>query len=369
LESVFNAAGGFPYGNVAGFTLGDNFANPDIRPEFTNEKEVGLELGFLDNRINFQGAYYHTTTNNQTIPISISSTTGGTSATINSGVMTNEGIELDLKFTPVFNTRNGLRWDFGINYTHINNKVKSIAEGLNEVNVGGNAYAIVGQSYPTIKVNDWLRDSATNQVIVDAKTGYPTLDNSGPKAFGAGNPPHKIGLVTTLSWKGVTLSAVADYRAGAVIYNDLGQDLDFTGISWYSTQSGRQRFVIPNTVYKDASGKYVQNTNVTTQSGNENFWASTWNQAESPYLNSADFWKLRELAINYELPRSVIGNVKWIKGINFGIVGRNLFMWKAKENVWTDPEFATSNSNAVGFTNINQTPPTRIFGANLTVNF
>src|SRR5678809_727133 len=93
LESVFNAAPGFPYGNVAGFTLGDVFANPNIRPEFTNEKEVGLELGFLDNRINFQGAYYHTTTNNQTIPIAISTTTGGSFATINSGVMTNEGFE------------------------------------------------------------------------------------------------------------------------------------------------------------------------------------------------------------------------------------------------------------------------------------
>jgi TonB-linked outer membrane protein, SusC/RagA family len=369
LQSVFNAAPGFPYGNVAGFTLGDNFANPDIRPEFTTEKEVGIELGFLDNRINFQGAYYHTNTDNQTIPIAISYATGGNSATINSGVMTNDGFEGDLKFTPVINTRNGLRWDFGINFTYINNKVKSIAPGLDEVNVGGNAYAIVGQPYPTIKVNDWQRDSATGQVIVDAKTGYPTLDNSGPKAYGAGNPPYKVGLTTTLSWKGITLSAVADFRSGAVIYNDLGQDLDFTGISWYSTQSGRQRFVIPNTVYQDASGKFVQNTNVTTQSGNENFWASTWNAAESPYLNSADFWKLRELALNYELPRSVIGNVKWIKGINFGIVGRNLFMWKAKENVWTDPEFATSNSNAVGFTNINQTPPTRIFGANLTVNF
>jgi len=372
LESVFNAAPGFPYGNVAGFTLGDNFANPNIRPEFTNEKEVGLELGFLDNRINFQGAWYHTTTNNQTIPIAISTTTGGSSATINSGVMTNEGFEGDLKFTPVINTRNGLRWDFGVNFTYIKNRVVSIAEGLDEVNIGGNAYAVVGQPYPTIKVNDWLRDSATNQVIVDAKTGYPTLDNSGPKSYGTGNPPYKIGLTTTLSWKGVTLSAVADYRAGAVIYNDLGQDLDFTGISWYSTQSGRQRFVIPNTVYLDpSSGKYVQNTNVTTQSGNENFWASTWNQAETPYLNSADFWKLRELAINYEIPRSVLGNIKWIKGINFGVVGRNLFMWKAKENVWTDPEFAPSsiNPNAIGFTNINQTPPTRIFGANLTVNF
>src|SRR5205085_1017672 len=114
---------------------------------------------------------------------------------------------------------------------------------------------------------------------------------------------------------------------------------------------GRQPFVLPNSVYKDASGKYIPNTNIVTRDGNATFWSSTWNAIESNYVNSADFWKLREISLTYELPKSVIGDLKWIKAINIGVVGRNLFTWKAKDNVWTDPEFSFDNGNGTGLTN------------------
>ena len=368
LNNTLGAGAGFPYGGTAGFTVGNTFNNPDIKPEFVNEKEIGLDLAFLDSRINFTGAYYTSRSTNQTIPITISPTTGFSNAVINSGVMTDKGIELDLKFTPVLKTRNGLRWDFGVNFTYIKNVVESIASGLNEVNVGGNSYAAVGRPYPSLKVSDWLRDSS-GRIIVNSTSGFPSIDPAGLKYYGGTNPPYKLGLTTTLSWKGLTLSAVADFRSGAVIDNNIGNNLDFTGVSWYSTQSNRLPFVIPNSVYKDASGKIVPNTNIVTKDGNALFWASTWNAIESNYVNSADFWKLREISITYELPKAVIGSLKWIKAVNIGVVGRNLFTWKAKENVWTDPEFSFDNGNGTGLTNINQTPPSRIFGANLTVTF
>src|SRR5206468_9948437 len=99
LDNTFTAAPGFPY-SVAGFTLNNNYANPDIKPEFTTEKEIGLELGFLNNRIYVTSAYFDAVTNNQTIPINISSTTGFTQAFVNSGEMQNKGIELDVKISP-----------------------------------------------------------------------------------------------------------------------------------------------------------------------------------------------------------------------------------------------------------------------------
>ena len=367
LQNKFLVGGGFPFGGTAGFTLDTRFANPNIKPEFTTEDEVGLELGFFDNRINLSTAYYKTSTKNQTIPAALSATTGGTNYVINSGEMTNEGIEADLKLTPLLKSRTGFRWDFNINFTYIDNRVRSIAPGLDTVNVGGQAYAISGLAYPSIQVSDFKRDSL-GRLIVNPATGYPSLAAL-PRYFGTSNPPYKLGLNTTISWKGLTLSATADFRAGAVIENAIGGDLDFTGVSWYSAQRNRQRFVIPNSVILGAGGKYVPNTNITTNSGNEGFWASTWNQAQSPYLNSSDFWKIREVTLSYELPRKILGNLKWIKGVNIAVTGRNLLMFRAKENVWTDPEFANTIGNGVGTTDINQTPPTRIFGGNLTINF
>ena len=108
---------GFPYGSQAGFTISNNFANPGLKPEFTTEKEVGLELRFLQNRLTFEAAFYNTKTTNQTIPSQISSATGFTSATINLGSMTNKGVELDLSLTPLLNL-GPVKWDFGATFAY-----------------------------------------------------------------------------------------------------------------------------------------------------------------------------------------------------------------------------------------------------------
>src|SRR6266542_166527 len=325
LENVFNAGAGFPYTNAAGYTVGNSFANADIKPELTTEKEVRLELAFFKNRVNFIAAYYNALTKDQTIPIAISPTTGFTSAFVNSGEMSNKGIELDMRITPLLRTKDGFKWDVGVNFAYNKNRVESIGYGLTDVNVGGNSFAVVGEAYPTIKTTDWQRDP-DGRIIVDKITGLPTLDPT-PKIFGTANPPYRIGINTSISCKGFTLNALADGRFGAIIFNSIGSSLDFTGVSWYSAQAGREAFVIPNSVYDDGTGKYVPNTNISVSAGHQLFWASTWNNAGSDYINSAD------------------------------------------ENIWTDPEFSNTNGNGIGTNDINQTPPTKFYGANISVTF
>jgi TonB-linked SusC/RagA family outer membrane protein len=365
LDNLALVSGGFPYGSQAGFTISNNFANPGLQPEFTKETEVGLELGFLKNRIAFTGAYFSTKTTNQTIPSQISSATGFTSATINLGSMTNKGYELDLKISPVINSRD-IRWSFAVNYTHITNKVGQDLGG--EISLGNAAYAIPGLPYPYIKTTDWVRDPE-GRIIVDKVTGFPT--KAGPLALmGTSVPPSKLGLSTQVSYKGLTLSAVADARFGAIVNNSIGSSLDFTGISAYTAQTGRQPFVIPNSVIDDGTGKFVPNTTVATIDANWRFWANTWNQAGSNYVNSGDFWKIREIALTYEFSKNLLDKTKIIQQASLSLSGRNLFMFRPKDNVWTDPEFsAAGTGNAVGTNDIFQTPPTRLYGVTLNVTF
>jgi len=365
LDNLALVSGGFPYGAQAGFTISNNYANPGLLPEFTHEKEIGLELGFLKNRINFQAAYFDTKTTNQTIPSQISSATGFTSATVNLGSMTNKGYELDLRLTPVLNLKD-IRWNVGANFTHITNQVGMDLGG--EISLGNSVYAIPGKAYPYIKTTDWVRDDQ-GRIIVDKVTGFPT--KAGPLAqMGTSIPPSKLGINTSVSWKGITLSAVADGWFGAVVNNSIGSSLDFTGISAYTAQTGRQPFVIPNSVIDDGTGKYIPNTNVATIDANWRFWANTWNQAGSNYVNSADFWKIREVAITYDFPRSLTDKTKVVQQASISLSGRNLLMFRPKDNVWTDPEFsAAGTGNAVGSNDIFQTPPTRIYGITLNVTF
>ena len=128
--------------------------------------------------------------------------------------------------------------------------------------------------------------------------------------------------------------------------------------------------------------KYDPNTSLYTQSYGREFWNSTLNtDVETNYLASGAFWKIREIAINYNVPKKVY---KWnaIKGLSIGVSGRNLFMFLPKSNQWTDPEFSSTGStatignptaafsgNAQGRSTANNLPPTRIFGASISVQF
>jgi hypothetical protein len=87
-------------------------------------------------------------------------------------------------------------------------------------------------------------------------------------------------------------------------------------------------------------------------------------------MTSAAFWKLREVSLSYDIPvKNIFGGA--IKSASVGILGRNLLMWRPKTNIWTDPEFNTESgtSNAVGFTNEYQTPPTRVYGFSVKLTF
>ena len=75
--------------------------------------------------------------------------------------------------------------------------------------------------------------------------------------------------------------------------------------------------------------------------------------------------------MNYSLPSALLTKTGFVKGVSLNLYARNLFTWVPKENQWTDPEFSfgNSNSNAVGINTINQTPPTRFYGASLSATF
>jgi TonB-linked SusC/RagA family outer membrane protein len=365
LDNLAFVSGGFPYGSQAGFTISNSYANPALQPEFTKEYEIGTELGFLKSRINLKAAYYVQKTTNQTIKTQISSSTGFTEAVVNLGSMTNKGVEVDLLLTPLLNL-GPVRWNFAANFAYNKNRVGDDLGG--EIGLGNSVSAIPGLPYPYVKVTDWVRDPE-GRIIVDKNTGFPTKA-AALAALGTTVPPTKLGLTTSFTYKNLTLAAVADARFGAVVNNSIGSSLDFTGISAYTAQTGRQPFVIPNSVIDDGTGKYIPNTNVLTVDANWRFWANTWNQAGSNYVNSADFWKIREISLTYEFGRNLLSKVKVVQQASLTLSGRNLFMFRPKDNVWTDPEFsAAGTGNAVGSNDINQTPPTRIYGATLNITF
>lgn len=369
---------GFPYGSINGYSQSVNAVQPGLKPELTQSVEIGFQLGLLANRVNLEANYYDQKAKNQTIPLQTSTAAGINSFLTNAGEIDNSGIEVDLNLTPLIRVGD-FRFNVEANFSYQNSKVLSIAGGqaeLDQINFGtvvlGGVFAVPGKDYAQLRITDFNRDP-NGHIIVDGTTGLPSFN---PNLVDAGNTNYKyfLGITPSFAYKNFTLRAVFDYRGGAKILNEAGNAMDFSGISTFDAQD-RQAFVIPNSVIETSPGKFTPNTNVPITSGFPGlpasifWWANYINQIGMPYVVSAAFIKVREVALTYDFPKRMLGTQKVVKGLSLSAIGRNLFMWRPKTNVWSDPEFSTNGAgNAVGYTTEFQTPPTRVISFGLTAN-
>lgn len=388
LEQTYSAAGGYPYGSLPGYTADNLIPDKNLKPEFVNSREVGLELGFLQNRINFDATYFYQKNTDQILDIQTSFATGFNQKKANTADFENYGVELDLRLTPLFSIGQG-KFDLRLNATWNDNKVIRLSDDVNELAIGGsnnfiqlkagapNAfnYAIVGMPAFVFKLSDYKRDPE-GRVIVDANTGNPQLSDS-LVTMGRTLPTWIVGINPSFAWKGLSIGMTIDYKGGHHAYHGLGNDMDGYGISARSAQFDRQRFVFPNSVYYDGS-KYVPNTDRQVQGAGYDFWQNQAlnTQIATNYFTSAAAWKLRELQIAYDLPGSLLRGQKIIKKATISLVGRNLITLLPESNQWSDPEFNytsttanTAQQNTYGLSSVFQTPPVRTFGGSILLTF
>lgn len=359
VQNVFSSGPGFPFGQLPALTTPTSATLPGLKPEFTLSKEVGAEIAFLENRIDLQASYFQEKTTNETVPINISAATGYTQSLANIGEMTNNGLELDLNVTPV--RTNNFTWDLGLHYTNYQNKVVSLGQ-VSTLSIGHNAYANVGKSYPQLLLTDFLRDSI-GRLVIDPNTGFPS-NATKLVDYGTTNPTYTLGINTSLRYKSFTLSVVAQYKGGNVIYNGTGYYMDIFNISKRFAVFDRSRFYFPNSVIMGTDGKYVANPN--DQLYDFALWGGF---PQSAYMTSGAFWSLRNASLSYSLPKNIVEKLKYMQNVSVSVVGSNLLLIVPKSNIWTDPEFSEDTGNATGSNSLHLSPPTRTYGVNLKIVF
>ena len=367
-NSTFFAPTGFPFGTTPGLSQSSRIVANDLGPEFTTSIEAGLEYAFLKNRISGNITAYKTNTTDQLVPINVSTAASARSYLTNLGEVENLGLEFDLNVDIIRNEN--VNWKVGGNYSGYKSEVISLKDGVDELDIGGftdnSVYVVakVGEPYPLLRTTSYLRDDQ-GRVIVDGD-GDP-IQSSVNQIQGKTTPDYILGFNTQFSYKNFKFYAVADYRTGHVFYNSLVDALEFTGLTAHSVTAGRQPFVFPNSSYSDGNGGFVENTNRLTSGGGNAFWDS-YNEVKENYVTDATTWKIREASLSYTFDDDILKN-NYIKSIDVGLFGRNLFTFRPAANVYTDPEFNYTSGNAVGIGTQAQTPPTRQFGLKLNVKF
>ena len=375
LSATFSQGDGFPYNGLPGYSADDTSYDRYLKPEFIDSKEVGFEASFLKNRITLDATYYDQNNTNQIVSIRVPRSTGYTFAFVNAASFRNYGFETQLKLTPLVNLGE-VNLNFNANYSYNNSEVLSIYQDLQELSIGGYVMAanqaVVGQPAFIFNASDYKRDDQ-GRVIIDRLTGYPIVDEVNKK-FGRTMPTHILGLNPSISWKGLTVSALFEYKGGHYAFNFIGNEMAWTGVSEITGANHRERFVIPNSVYEDPNkaGTYIENTNITVSDAQDFFTGDSYRTVASNFITSAATWRFREFSITYDIPNSLISKQSLIQGISVGVNGRNLALWLPKSNVYSDPDFKDLDSfggNIAGISNATVNPPVRTIGGTISVKF
>ncbi len=382
LESYYAASTGGSFGANPRYNPPTTMSNPFLKPESTKSWEVGLEARMLDNRVGLDLSYYKKDTYDQIVPVMVSGATGYASMYINSGHMSNSGIEVTLNLTPV--KTNNFTWDMQFNIATLDNLVVDIAPGLDYLNLQNAPFrvksgAFKGSSYPVIYGTGYVYDDAGNK-LVNPANGYNA--QTPIKPIGNATPSFTAGWSNTFNYKGFDMSILLDMQRGGHMYYTSYMWGMYSGLLeesvWKDGIDIRENGVVLDGYYgkyDDATSKFVYldaaGAVTTTPVKNtknlaaDSYGGAFYDRCDEQNVFSTDYIKLREVRLGYTIPSKYTGPIKQLRVSAFG---RNLAIFGAATKHF-DPEYLQmAGSNAQGIEG-GYIPSTRSYGFSLSFNF
>ncbi|MEC3878764.1 SusC/RagA family TonB-linked outer membrane protein [Parapedobacter sp. 10938] len=348
----------FPFQGVNAFQLSSLMASNMLTPEMVTEMEVGADLRFFKNRLGVEFSYYDKVSDKQILQQEIAGSSGFGSRVINAGEISNKGIELIVSGSPV--RTDNFSWDVLVNFSRNRYTLKSIAEGVDNIFLGGftdpQIRADKDHGYGVIWSLGWKRNDNGDLLIDD--DGYPMpADELGP--IGNVTPDWVGGIRNTFRYKGLSLSALVDTRQGGDIFN-----FD----AYYTTFYGTAEVTEQRNTYKTWKGVRASDgqPNTTPVLQDQDYFQSFYTTSMEELVEDGSFIKLREVTLSYQLPEKVIAKTPF-EDVGISVTGRNL--WIKSDFSYLDPEGSLFGSgNAQGFYHA-VTPGTRGVTFGLNVRF
>lgn len=321
--SKYQSAGSnYTYGGDATL-IPSNFANPDLKWETMKKLDVGLELGFLHDRISFKTDYYRNRQSNILTYISIPSQVGTTSYMGNlNALVQNKGFEFELNTKNILGRR--FTWSTNINLTTTNNKLLNFKDYDKLFN---RTQYIIGQPVNATQLYHYTG--------VNAQTGLPTyqdlnndgsIDYNNDRYVAKYGKPYFGGITNTFTYDNFELDFTFQFvhRYGYINptlvtnYNPIG----YNTTNQSTAELDRWTSNTSTGYYPMAYAGY--SSAFTNLSSSDYNWGNT------------SFVKFKNINISYTLPKS------WLKKANISnlsvyVQGQNLYTWTKQKYVY-DPE-------------------------------
>jgi TonB-dependent starch-binding outer membrane protein SusC len=322
------------------------FGNPDLEPERGTELELGFDASFLQDRLGLEVTWYNQRMRNGLLSVSIPPSSGFSGSILQNLLETeNRGWEVMLTASPV--ELPTVAWSSSLNFSTNNNKLISFGDDRAPTRFG--LYNPVQQHRPGYPLGGyWGRE------ILRDEEGFPLIGPNNRPQFGdsmfigPSTPTRQIGFSNTVTlFQNVQLYALLDYAGGHYLFNVPDWRRAFLGLSW-------------DVANPDADPRDV----ALMRAG---FGGASPNTVPEPWIQPADFLKLRDVSLSYLIPSRFTGRAG-IDQTRLMIAGHNL------STLWTrygglDPEINLHGDATFLRTDGFTVPPTRRISASLNVTF
>jgi iron complex outermembrane receptor protein len=263
------------FGNSAIVPITPKGYAAQIKWEETTTYNVGLDFGFLKNRINGSVDVYKRKTNDLLNEVPVAAGTNLTNYLLqNVGDMENKGIEVAVNVVPI--EKKNLRWEIGVNFAYNKNEITRLTASddpsylgveVGDINGGvGNHIQIqqVGNPINSFYVFQQVYDEAGKPlegVYVDRNHDGQITDND-RYVYYKPDADVNIGLNTELSYKKWTLSAAFRSSLGNYVYNNVASNTEMKADMWTNNFICNRVTTAPYSDFAQAqyrSDYYVQN--------------------------------------------------------------------------------------------------------------
>ncbi|MGB5382807.1 MAG: TonB-dependent receptor [Lutimonas sp.] len=291
-------------GSTANGWLPSRLANTQLGWEKTREFNVGVDFGFLNNRIFGSLDFYDKLSEdllfNQQLPIE----SGGGTIAANVGSVSNKGVELGL--TGIIVDNENVRWEMTLTYAKNKNSIEELyGDGSDDIGNG----LFIGEAIDAIwdyrHIGNWQaneRDEAASygqregQVKVLDVNNDGKINNDDKLILGTSAPDWTGGLNTRLTVGNFDLTASAITNQGVFVLSSFHQNFANTSDRGRQKLGGLQYYVPENGAGVPSNFTNEYPSRDRGPSGLQN----------SVFYEDADFVKIKNIAIGYTFNRDLI---------------------------------------------------------------
>ncbi|TFU94843.1 TonB-dependent receptor [Barnesiella sp. WM24] len=395
--------------------LTGNTANPDLTWETTSSYNIGLDLGLLQNRIEFIADVYYKKTDNLLLQLPLPSFlgSGGHGAANNPwgnvGSIENKGIELTLNTTNIV-TRD-FQWTSNVVFSLNRNKVKSLDTANSSIEksyqpsstnyivtktVVGEpigqfwGYKVIGRfdkpedfyyhdaagniQQVAIPSGNTISQSSTwiGDYIYEDINGDGVIDSSDCTFIGNPEPKFTWGFGNTFTWKGIDLNIFFSGSYGNDALNLTRMRIEDprqnSNILRSSLNYAKVDVIDPNLPADDFRNLHVVNPGSTTMPALQRTDANAnYTRVSDLLVEDASYIRLQNISIGYTFPRNWMRKI-YLQNLRVYFSAQNVYTWSKYKGL--DPEVGAMYGDAL-MTGVDygRYPSPRIYTFGLNVSF